>query len=46
MFWFTNVRRQQQMGLLEKFAPSPSLGILYRKSLEKHLLSAKFNEYR
>ncbi|KAI1719426.1 7 transmembrane receptor (rhodopsin family) domain-containing protein [Ditylenchus destructor] len=46
MFWFTNVRRQQQMGLLEKFAPSPSLGILYRKSLERHLLSTKYNPYR
>uniref|UniRef100_A0A915EMP3 Uncharacterized protein n=1 Tax=Ditylenchus dipsaci TaxID=166011 RepID=A0A915EMP3_9BILA len=46
MFWFTNVRRQQQMGLLEKFAPSPSLGILYRKSLERHLLNSKYNPYR
>jgi hypothetical protein len=40
MLWFTNVRRQQQMGLLEKFTPSPSLGILYRKSLERHLLNS------
>lgn len=49
MFWFTNVRRQQtqQIGLLEKFAPSPSIGILYRKSLERHLLNtAKCNPYR
>ncbi|KAI6190150.1 G-PROTEIN-RECEP-F1-2 domain-containing protein [Aphelenchoides bicaudatus] len=46
MNWLTNVRRQNQMGLLEKFAPSPSIGIMYRKSLERHLLSAKCNPYR
>ncbi|CAD5225415.1 unnamed protein product [Bursaphelenchus okinawaensis] len=46
MFWLTNVRRQHQMGLLEKFAPSPSVGIMYRKSLERHLLNTKYNPYR
>lgn len=46
MFWLTNVRRQHQMGLLEKFAPSPAVGIMYRKSLERHLLNTKYNPYR
>ncbi|KAH7702680.1 hypothetical protein AAVH_30158, partial [Aphelenchoides avenae] len=46
MFWFTNVRRQHQAGLFEKFAANPSVGIVYRKSLERHLLSAKYNPYR
>ncbi|KAE9550965.1 hypothetical protein FO519_005826 [Halicephalobus sp. NKZ332] len=46
MFWLTNVRRQHQMGLLEKFAPNPSLGILYRKSIERHLLQRNLSPFR
>ena len=46
MFWLTNVRRQHQMGLLDKFAPNPSMGILYRKSLERHLLQRNLSPFR
>ncbi|KAL3070510.1 hypothetical protein niasHS_007808 [Heterodera schachtii] len=50
--WFTNMRRQQQQnvgGLLNKFTPSPSIGLLCRKNLERHLLmnaAAKYNQQR
>ncbi|KAI3413197.1 hypothetical protein GPALN_010698 [Globodera pallida] len=50
--WFTNARRQQQQnvgGLLNKFTPSPSIGLLYRKNVERHLLqnaAAKYNQQR
>uniref|UniRef100_A0A914EAI9 G-protein coupled receptors family 1 profile domain-containing protein n=1 Tax=Acrobeloides nanus TaxID=290746 RepID=A0A914EAI9_9BILA len=46
MFWLTNVRKQHQMGLLERFAPNPSVGILYKKSLERHLLHPPKYSYR
>uniref|UniRef100_A0A914QJS2 G-protein coupled receptors family 1 profile domain-containing protein n=1 Tax=Panagrolaimus davidi TaxID=227884 RepID=A0A914QJS2_9BILA len=46
MFWLTNVRRQHQMGLLDKFTPNPSMGILYRKSLERHLLQRNLTPFR
>ncbi|KAL3119323.1 hypothetical protein niasHT_008386 [Heterodera trifolii] len=50
--WFTNMRRQQQQnvgGLLNKFTPSLSIGLLCRKNLERHLLmnaAAKYNQQR
>uniref|UniRef100_A0A914HJT5 G-protein coupled receptors family 1 profile domain-containing protein n=1 Tax=Globodera rostochiensis TaxID=31243 RepID=A0A914HJT5_GLORO len=50
--WFTNARRQHQQnvgGLLNKFTPSPSIGLLYRKNVERHLLqnaAAKYNQQR
>ena len=52
MYWLTNARRHQQQqvgGLLAKFTPSPSIGLLYRKSLERHLLqnaAANYSPYR
>nr|CAD2145156.1 unnamed protein product [Meloidogyne enterolobii] len=52
MYWLTNARRQQNQhvgGLLAKFTPSPSIGLLYKKSLERHILqnaTAKYNPYR
>ena len=52
MYWLTNARRQQQTqvsGLLARFTPSPSIGPLYRKSIERHFLqsaAASYSPYR
>ncbi|KAI6207322.1 G-PROTEIN-RECEP-F1-2 domain-containing protein [Aphelenchoides fujianensis] len=44
---FTNYRKSQQ-GLLERFGPPnrDSVGIIYRKSLHRHLLGINYNPYR
>ncbi|GMT11105.1 hypothetical protein PFISCL1PPCAC_2402, partial [Pristionchus fissidentatus] len=36
MFWLTNAKRQPT-GLLSRFAPSPNVSVVYRRTLERHL---------
>nr|CDJ97627.1 7TM GPCR domain containing protein [Haemonchus contortus] len=37
MTWLTNVRRHTNVGVLSRFAPSPSVSLIYRRTLERHL---------
>ncbi|KHJ95563.1 7 transmembrane receptor [Oesophagostomum dentatum] len=37
MTWLTNVRRHTNVGVLSRFAPSPSVSLVYRRTLERHL---------
>ncbi|VDM60185.1 unnamed protein product [Angiostrongylus costaricensis] len=37
MTWLTNVRRHTNVGVLSRFTPSPSVSLVYRRTLEKHL---------
>uniref|UniRef100_A0A1I7WQ70 G_PROTEIN_RECEP_F1_2 domain-containing protein n=1 Tax=Heterorhabditis bacteriophora TaxID=37862 RepID=A0A1I7WQ70_HETBA len=37
MTWLTNARRHTNVGVLSRFAPSPSVSVVYRRTLERHL---------
>ncbi|CAI5452090.1 unnamed protein product [Caenorhabditis angaria] len=37
MTWLTNVRRHTNVGVLSRFTPSPSVSVVYRRTLERHL---------
>ncbi|CAI4223572.1 unnamed protein product [Auanema sp. JU1783] len=37
MTWLTNARRHTNVGVLSRFAPSPSVSVIYRRTLERHL---------
>ncbi|KHN76823.1 hypothetical protein Tcan_11229 [Toxocara canis] len=42
MFWLTNAKRQNQLGVLGRFAPSPSFNLVYRRTVERHLMQNNF----
>ncbi|KJH48532.1 7 transmembrane receptor [Dictyocaulus viviparus] len=42
MTWLTNARRQTNVGVLSRFAPSPSMSLVYRRTLERHLGASNF----
>uniref|UniRef100_A0AC35TMR7 G_PROTEIN_RECEP_F1_2 domain-containing protein n=1 Tax=Rhabditophanes sp. KR3021 TaxID=114890 RepID=A0AC35TMR7_9BILA len=46
MFWLTNVRRNQNIGILEQFEPSPSVGLLYNKKNTDPLTLSSYNNNR
>ncbi|WKY08919.1 hypothetical protein Q1695_001806 [Nippostrongylus brasiliensis] len=37
MTWLTNARRHTNVGVLSRFTPSPSVSLVYRRTLERHL---------
>lgn len=37
MTWLTNARRHTNVGVLSRFTPSPSVSVVYRRTLERHL---------
>ncbi|PAV63170.1 hypothetical protein WR25_12413 [Diploscapter pachys] len=42
MTWLTNARRTTTVGVLSRFAPSPSVSVIYRRALEKQLGISNF----
>ncbi|CAJ0929806.1 unnamed protein product, partial [Mesorhabditis belari] len=41
MFWLTNAKRQPASAL-SRFAPSPSVSVVYKRALERHLINNTF----
>uniref|UniRef100_F1L8H0 Neuropeptide Y receptor type 1 n=1 Tax=Ascaris suum TaxID=6253 RepID=F1L8H0_ASCSU len=42
MFSLTNPKRHNQLGVLGRFTPSPSFNVIYRRTVERHIMRNNF----